>query len=63
MKIGQNCRSATIVVPKDMLDPNARSTLLILKVGKSNPFVPQSLPLKLKREINVVYVTDSRTQE
>jgi hypothetical protein len=44
-----------------MFDPDARSTLLILKVGKSNPFVPQSLPLKLKREINVVYVTGSRT--
>jgi hypothetical protein len=28
-----------------LFDPNARSTLLILKAGKSNPFVPQSLPL------------------
>jgi hypothetical protein len=46
-----------------MFDPNAKSTLLMLKVGKSNPFVPQSLPLKLKREIDVVYMTGSRTQE
>jgi hypothetical protein len=46
-----------------MFDPNARNTSLILKVGKSNPFVPQSLPLKLKREIDVVYMTASRTQE
>jgi hypothetical protein len=44
MKIGQNCRSATIVMPEDMFNPNARNTLLILKVGKYNPFVPQSLP-------------------
>jgi hypothetical protein len=46
MKIGHNCRSATIVVLEDMFDPNARSTLLILKVGKSNPFVPPSLLLQ-----------------
>ncbi len=63
MKIGKNCRSATMVVPEDMFDPNARSKLLIVKVGKSNPFIPQSLLLKLKRDINVVFMTGSRTQE
>jgi hypothetical protein len=52
-----------MVVPEDMFDPNARSKLLIVKVGKSNPFIPQSLLLKLKRDINVVFMTGSRTQE